>query len=173
MWLGINMLKKGHTFNPKNRKDIEKRYNDLFFWGWLYQFVNKGKAKRDTLLKDKRQLEQQILEQEESVEGKNRKIADLDNQLKELRQKFYDVFDTKFEFDPNDAICPTCKRPAENMEEKQEKMRKDFNRDKSHKLEKIKAEGNSLKEEKERLEAQVNQGQGDLKQAKSKTLNIM
>ena len=162
-----NLQKKLHEARNKLSNLIAQHEMEANEQTWDTQ------AKRDQLLRNKKQLEQQIQEQEGTIEDKNKKFADIDKQLKDLRQRFYEVFDTKFELDPEEAVCPTCKRPVDNMEEKQQKMQEDFNRDKSHRLEKIKAEGNSLKEEKESIEVQVNQAHGDLKQAKSELQKVI
>ncbi len=130
-------------------------------------------ARKGELESRRVRTEQYVKDLEQAISSWETKITRIDSHMKDLRQRFYDTNDLKFQFDPDNAVCPTCKRPVDNMEEKQQKMQEDFNRDKSHRLAKIQSEGKSLKDEKQRIEDQVNQQQVELKKAKSELQHVI
>jgi DNA repair protein SbcC/Rad50 len=124
-------------------------------------------ARKGELESRRVRTEQYVSELEQAIASWEQKIATIEKEMKDLRQRFYDTNNQQFSFEPDNAVCPTCKRPVDDMEEKKQKMLEDFNRDKAHRLAKIQSEGKALKEEKDRVEAKVSQQQADLKKAKA------
>ncbi len=124
-------------------------------------------VQRDNLLREKQRFEQHINDLEEAISSWENKAIRVDSEMKALRQKYYDVQAAKFELDPDETVCPTCKRPIESSEEKQQKMMEDFNRNKSHKLEKIQSDGKALKHQKEEIDSRIDQQQLELKKTRS------
>lgn len=124
-------------------------------------------VQRDNLLREKQRFESHITDLEDAIVSWEKKSVQVDSEMKALRQKYYDVQAAKFELDPDEAVCPTCKRPLDDMEGKQQKLKEDFNRNKSHKLEKIQAEGKALKNQKEEIDTRIDDQQLELKKARS------
>ncbi len=76
-----------------------------------------------------------------------KQIAQIEKELGELREEFYKVDETVFEFDPALGICPTCKRPldAADVAARYAELKANFNRDKSSALLAIQERGKSKK----------------------------
>ena len=128
---------------------------------------HEAQTRRDNLLREKQRFENHISDLNDAITSWEKKTAQVDSEMKDLRQKYYDVQATKFELDPDEVVCPACKRPLDDMEGKQQKLMEDFNRNKSHKLEKIQAEGKALKQQKEEIESRLDDQNLELKKARS------
>ncbi len=125
------------------------------------------KVRRDNLQREKQRLEQHISDLENAISSWEKKAAQVDSEMKELRQKYFDVQASRFELDPEEAVCPTCKRPLDNIEGKQQQMMEEFNRNKAHQLEKIQADGKALKQQKEDIDGRIDEQQLELKKART------
>ncbi len=131
------------------------------------QQSHETQVRRDNLLREKQRFEQHINDLEEAISSWENKAAQVDSEMKALRQKYYDVQASRFELDPDEAVCPTCKRPLDNIEGKQQQMLEDFNRNKAHKLERIQSEGKALKQQKEEIGGRIDEQQLELKKTRS------
>ncbi len=76
-------------------------------------------------------------------------IDSLEQKIVAKRQDFYTENARQLTFPDGAFICPTCKRPLEpdDIEAKQHELEENFNREKSARLQTIKADGVSLKEQ--------------------------
>ncbi|EDS77357.1 putative RecF/RecN/SMC N domain [Clostridium botulinum C str. Eklund] len=65
----------------------------------------------------------------------------------EERKKWFDENDKPFEFDENNRICPTCKRPfsEEEIKTKRDELENNFNANKAENLKEIRKKGTSYK----------------------------
>src|SRR3990167_5016372 len=78
-------------------------------------------------------------------------ISDIEKEIESLRKSFEDKNTETFTINPNECVCPTCKRELENAEEKKKELEENYNRDKVAKLTSIKESGDKNKLEVESL----------------------
>lgn len=83
------------------------------------------------------------------IDKVNERIESRKKILEDLRDKYRKVKAGQFEFDPNEAVCPTCKRrlEAEDIEARQAELEENFNADKSRKLIGIAEKAEEVKKE--------------------------
>ncbi len=87
------------------------------------------------------------------------------NRDKENKEKLSAKWDAtnarELKFDEKSFKCPTCKNPldAEDIAEEKEKMKKDFNKDKSDEIKHINEQGVSLKNSIEKYEKAIKEGE--------------
>lgn len=105
--------------------------------------INGAKSKIDV-------LEQTNAKAKESIQANEAKKNELKNEFVAIRAK-------KLEFNENDFVCPTCKRPLEpsEIEHKQAEMQSNFNADKVARLSKINERGQALNAEIDELTKQI------------------
>lgn len=107
---------------------------------------------------------------EKAAEAKEKEVNDLsyaikniEERLADLRTQWHQESARQFEFDPSLGECPTCQRPLEpeDIEEKEQKMRENFNKEKAHNLEQISHQGKYLKNNLEDLKGRLEKAQGE------------
>ena len=98
-----------------------------------------------------RTMDQIKLKEENSL-----KIKEL---ISGLREQWYKANDKVLEFNENEFICPTCKRPFEDadIEAKKQEMTENFNQDKANKLEQVNANGKLKSNELEQIKQELEQ----------------
>lgn len=81
------------------------------------------------------------------------KIESTNSLLLTLRGKYSEVNASQITFNPNEFVCPTCKRSFDesDIDQKQQEMTEAFNKNKASELTKINTEGKSIKPELEKL----------------------
>ena len=81
----------------------------------------------------------------------------LNRKADELRNEWFDVNSKELEFNENEFVCPTCKRPfdAADIENKKKELRENFNQSKAKKLSEIQAQGKGKKENFEKAKADI------------------
>ena len=81
----------------------------------------------------------------------------LNKKADELRNEWFDVNSKELEFNENEFVCPTCKRPfdAADIENKKKELRENFNQSKAKKLSEIQAQGKGKKENFEKAKADI------------------
>lgn len=81
------------------------------------------------------------------------KIESINSSLLTLRSKYSEVNASQITFNPNEFVCPTCKRDFDDqdVDHKQQEMTEAFNNNKVSELSNINAKGKSLKAELEKL----------------------
>jgi exonuclease SbcC len=93
----------------------------------------------------------------ESVENKKVRVKDLVSQMDAKRNQWTEENAKTFVFDEEDCKCPTCQTKFEpsKVEEKRSELLLNFNNNKTAILNRINADGASLKQEKENLESEI------------------
>lgn len=81
------------------------------------------------------------------------KIESTNSLLLTLRGKYSEVNASQITFNPNEFVCPTCKRSFDesDIDQKQQEMTEAFNKNKASELTRINTEGKSIKPELEKL----------------------
>lgn len=82
-------------------------------------------------------------------------VVECNNRIEKTRAEWKRVESMEFKMDENEKVCPTCKRPHENIESKIDEMREEFNKDKIEKLDKINTNGQELKKDLENAQSKV------------------
>ncbi|NFM47867.1 DUF2813 domain-containing protein [Clostridium botulinum] len=108
-----------------------------------------------------------------------RQVDTLNKKADELRNEWFKVNSRKLEFNENEFICPTCKRPFEDndIENKKRELEENFNQSKAKKLSQIQSQGKSTKENIEKVKADIQciedkiQESRVLKEDKAKEIN--
>lgn len=105
------------------------------------------------------------------IDGHKRIIAEDETRLKEIssqREKLVaqwkEIKSREINFDENDFICPTCKRRFEidEIEAKQDEIRRNFNEKNAKDLEVNVAQGKALKDEREKIEERIKKHQASI-----------
>ncbi|KLU64047.1 chromosome partition protein Smc [Desulfosporosinus acididurans] len=109
-----------------------------------------------TLLEnEKYRLENSKLSLGEKIKSCSLEVTKLSDFMTDLRTNWGVINSTTFNApDPDNFICPTCKRtlPEHDIEHQIKEMKESFDQNKQSELAKINADGKSLKERKEKLE---------------------
>ena len=108
-----------------------------------------------------------------------KQVDKLNKKADELRNEWFKVNSKKLEFNKNEFICPTCKRPLEtnDIENKKREMEENFNQIKAMELSEIQSQGKSTKENVEKVKADIQciedkiQESRVLKEDKAKEIN--
>lgn len=81
------------------------------------------------------------------------KIESTNSLLLTLRGKYSEVNASQITFNPNEFVCPTCKRSFDesDIDQKQQEMTEAFNKNKASELTRINTEGKSIKPELEKI----------------------
>lgn len=100
--------------------------------------------------------EREIERLNSEIANKQAESARLAERLEELRRKWYEVDSEEFQH-VDETVCPTCGQllPEEMITEAREKALAAFNLSKSERLEKITAEGKATRQQKERLDLEI------------------
>lgn len=113
----------------------------------LRSFKEKKEIFEDTkneLKKSLRRQEDKLDNLKEEIKHFEKLIAQNDEDIKTLRQKWVDINSKEFD---GSLVCPTCKREFE--EDKKDEILADFNKHKAENLLKLEKEANEVKEETE------------------------
>jgi DNA repair protein SbcC/Rad50 len=105
---------------------------------------------------EKYRLDNSKLSLGEKIKSCSLEVTTLSDFMTDLRTNWGVINATTFTVpDPDNFICPTCKRtlPEHDIESQTKEMLESFNQNKQRELTKINAEGKSLKDRKEQLEA--------------------
>ncbi|WP_373845216.1 DUF2813 domain-containing protein [Clostridium sp.] len=146
-------MKKDKLYGLKSRlKDIE------------HEEVEKAESGKDKIAQDISSLNGEIVRLKfdikslEMEKNNNLKISrNLEVEVKDLRDKWYEENEKVFELPEDARICPTCHRPFEekDIESHRQEMEGNFNQNKAAITKKIRAQGleksNELKKHKERI----------------------
>lgn len=160
----LDSSKADNAVLEKRKKlyDLKSNLNSM-------EFTLKSKAQEPL-----KELNKQLGEIQRNVYAAQSKVNILDDKLKlkedsipkietiiaDLKKQWYKVDSETLEFNENEFICPTCKRPFEaaDIEAKKQEMTENFNQSKAEKKEQINQKGqaktnelNSLKQEVEQL----------------------
>lgn len=102
-------------------------------------------------------IEPNILTLENSIKHNNSLINENEKDLESLRNEWNEVNQETLDIDPNNFICPTCKRELEehDIEDKKAVMHENFNQSKAKRLKTINEKGMKIKETNEKLKLQV------------------
>lgn len=102
-------------------------------------------------------LKRQVADAAAFGEERAVKIAGLNERLASLRKRWEEVNGEEIDLSDHEFTCPTCRRELEpgDIESKKEKLRTNFQEEKSQRLEQINREGKLLKSQLEALEAEV------------------
>lgn len=123
---------------------------------------------KNTLVK---KLRDELATCRELVKSNTDEIARIQNEIvlknkekDELVEKWMTVNAEKFEFNPDECICPTCKRKLEpgDVEKKQVEMLSNFNLDKKKRLDAIEGPGIVLKSHIEKLGDSISELQAEI-----------
>lgn len=82
-------------------------------------------------------------------------IERLNAQNSNLREKFSNVAEKKFEFPEDKKVCPTCHRPLDNIEEQSKELEGNFNENKAKQIENIRLKGKANNATIEKLNAEI------------------
>jgi DNA repair exonuclease SbcCD ATPase subunit len=114
----------------------------------------------ETLLSSNLKIKQEELKR--YLEAKDNLILRLSNKTEEIRTEskkaegmrglWYTENEKEFSLNESDTICPTCKRELDNVEDKKEELKANFNRNKRKNLEEINKNGQRKKIEIEQLQ---------------------
>jgi exonuclease SbcC len=75
------------------------------------------------------------------IEETKQAIKVIEDELITLRNQFNEVNSRQFEHNPDDCVCPTCRRPLDDFQEREDEMRKRFNTQKTKELTAINEKG--------------------------------
>lgn len=136
------------------------------------EFTLKSKAQEPL-----KELNQQLRKVEGNIYDVQSKVNLIDNKLEierehgskletsisDLKKQWYVINGKTLEFDENEFICPTCKRPFEaaDIETKKQEMVENFNQNKADKLKEINIDGQAKTKELNTLEQEVEQLKND------------
>ena len=143
----------------------------------LTKLVNSLDAKKSELTT----AENGLKTLKESKESKSKRVDELVTQMDAKRNLWNSENSKEFVFDESGCKCPTCntKFDADKVEQKRTELLTNFNTNKSATLSRISADGTSLKQEKENLEAEITslferitKGEGVIKTLKSE-INVI
>lgn len=90
------------------------------------------------------------------IQRNEKSISALKESNSILKAKYEEWTAKEFVFDPNENICPACKRPMENAQDHETEMRESFNRKKLESINQIKASATDNNREIEKLEESNN-----------------
>ncbi|APM40506.1 AAA family ATPase [Clostridium kluyveri] len=157
-------MKKDKLYGLKSKlKDIE------------HEEVEKAESGRDKIAQDISSLNGEIAELKfdikslEMEKNNNLKIAsNLEVEVKNLRDKWYEEDAKVFELPEDARICPTCHRPfdEEDIESHRQEMEGNFKQNKSKILKSIKAQGLEKSNELEKYKERVLNNETALKNAR-------
>ncbi|MBY6965287.1 AAA family ATPase [Clostridium botulinum] len=173
---GIKSLEEQLLDSSKINEEVLKEKDKLYsLKSKLRDIEYKASMESDI---PKRELEHKKMEIESNIFKSNSKIKGLEdkkdlyeNQVDilnkkadELRNKWFEVNSKKLQFNENEFICPTCKRPfeADDIENKKREMEENFNQDKAKKLSEIQTQGKGSKENIEKVKADIESIKSDI-----------
>lgn len=104
-----------------------------------------------------------------TIEGE---IASYKRKSDTLRNQFNELNASEIKFDPRDESCPVCKRDYDNVSEKQEELKLNFNKDKATKLDEIRAQGKASNSKKEDAEKELLESQNSLKEDEKRAAEL-
>lgn len=111
---------------------------------------------------------------ETKKENNFKTIKNLEIDVENLRNKWWEEDKKVFEFPENARICPTCKRPFddENIEKHRQELEGNFNQNKSEICEDIRKQGTAKSDKLKECEKKVSENEADLKNANEKLENL-
>lgn len=98
------------------------------------------------------------------MDADNQELGRLKKQREDLLGKYNEIKHRQIHFDENDFICPTCKRRFEidEIEAKQDEMKKNFNEKNAKDLEVNISQGKSIKQQIELTEKRISDNQAKI-----------
>jgi chromosome segregation ATPase len=172
-----NVADKANAIAEKKKKqmarisqlsaDLLKRESELQSEAgkkWLAENKEREDVKFDLSIAEKK-----IESLKKNIELNQKKVEKLDSERGILISEYRKIKSETLNFDEKDFICPTCRRPfdADQVEEKQEQMRANFNERIATLLEENKKKGLSVKEQKEKCIDEIEDDKQHLKQEES------
>jgi DNA repair exonuclease SbcCD ATPase subunit len=150
------------VLNKKNQVyDLKAKLNDM-----EYDFKSKAQEPLNNLNQQLRDIERNIYDAQSKVDramdkikAKDKNIPVIENSIATLKKQWYEVNDEILEFDENEFICPTCKRPfeADDIEAKKQEMTDNFNQSKAERKKQINEKGKAKSNELEELKTEIAQ----------------
>ena len=112
-----------------------------------------------------------ILRHEGTIKADEDRLSQIAAQRDKLIAQWREINARTLTFADDAFICPTCKRPLEidEIEEKQEEMRKNFNTKKSQDLQANNTQGQALKAEREQIEERIKRHKASIAEANKAT----
>ncbi|MDQ7095975.1 hypothetical protein REC12_20480 [Desulfosporosinus sp. PR] len=124
---------------------------------------------------EKYRLENSKLSLGEKIKSCSAEVTKLADFMADLRTNWGAINATTFITpDPDNFICPTCKRslPEHDIKHQVQEMKESFDQNKQNELAKINADGKALKERKEKLESDATKFNEELFQCEAKIQEI-
>ena len=121
-------------------------------------------AKQRDLLDKLRNAESSLKSLNTQMDADNQEIARLTAQRERLLSVYNEIKSREIHFDENDFICPTCKRRFEidEIEAKQDEMRKNFNEKNAKDLEVNIAQGKNTKYQRDIVEKRISENKAKI-----------
>lgn len=126
------------------------------------------RGERTILLDNKNVLDQRLLALNDSLDYKKKRVEQITTKLDSLRENWYKVDKSQFEFDEDNAFCKTCSQvlPEDTILELKTNGSSKFNTEKVKSLENIDSEGKKLTKEKNDLIEQISNSKESIKNLK-------
>ena len=172
---------EGKRLDNANAENRKKRNQVLDLKDKIIVLMHEGKSKAEnlriehemklnTLNREIQTAENDILRLKDAVEFNQANIKRLADRNDTLREQWREINESTLEFDDKTFCCPTCHRPleADDVEKEKAQLLGKFNIDKAQKLEDIAGKGNANKEGIERLQAENNKHQLEIRQLEDK-----
>lgn len=140
--------------NEAQRKRQEERHNILDAISKIDNLIKEEKRRIDSLQSDINSNTKEIEHQQKSKEFAEQQAPLLTERRKKLLEEFYKVDALQFHFNPEECKCPTCGTAlqGDNLESKRAELEKNFNEEKSKKLDTIELVGKQIKADIEKYE---------------------
>lgn len=109
-----------------------------------------------------------------SLNLKKQELQSIELRIKDFRNKWEEVEQRTFTWDVNHEICPHCGQPLplDNIEELKEKAKKQWTETLINDQDKLDVEAKTLKETKQKIEAEINDYQNKIDTITQETLSI-
>lgn len=146
--------------NAKNASDQKRKSERSAILDKISDIDNKIRDKERSVTSLQSDIDsnlKQITSLEERRIFAEERGPELEKRKEELKKEFFKVDSLQFEFDPNSQKCPACGTPltGTNLEEKRAHMEAEFNKNKSDKLDKIDAQGLTIKKDVEQYQSNI------------------
>ena len=152
--------------NVKELNDIKLKVNGRIATIKLdaMKDYNDEMAKQRDLLDKLRNAESSLKSLNTQMDADNQEIVRLTAQRERLLSVYNEIKSREIHFDENDFICPTCKRRFEidEIEAKQDEMRKNFNEKNAKDLEVNIAQGKNTKYQRDIVEKRISENKAKI-----------